>query len=397
MRQIELTAPCNFGVEAVLAREIKDLGFEVRKTSDGRVDFLADEAGICRANLWLRSAERIFLKMGEFNAESFEQLFEATKKIDWADWLPRDCQFPVVKATSLKSALFSTPDIQAIVKKAVVEKLKEKYQVTWFEESGAKYPIHVFIHKDVAHIYLDTSGISLHKRGYRVNQNMAPIKETLAYAMVDLTPWREDRPLIDPFCGSGTILIEAALKGINKAPGIDRRFLAEAWANVPEKMWRQGREEADDLIRRDVEFLLQGYDIDGRVLNAARENAAAAGVRKYIHFQQRDVRELSSKEKYGFIVTNPPYGERMEEKSQVEQLYKEMGKAFKTLDTWSYSIITTHENFESLFGRKADKKRKLYNGMLKATLFQYFGPKPPKREKSLEAENKNNPNQESMA
>ncbi len=381
MRQIELTAPCNFGVEAVLARELKNLGFEVKKTNDGRVDFLTDEAGICRANLWLRSAERVLLKMGEFNAASFEQLFEETKKIDWTDWLPKDGQFPVVKATSLKSALFSTPDIQAIVKKAVVEKMKAKYQVTWFEESGDKYPIHVFLYKDVAHIYLDTSGISLHKRGYRVNQNMAPIKETLAFAMVDLTPWREDRPLIDPLCGSGTILIEAALKGINKAPGIGRRFLAETWANVPETMWRQSREEAQDLIRRDLAFLLQGYDNDGRVLAAARENATAAGVAEYIHFQERDVRQLHSRDKYGFIVTNPPYGERMEDKTQVEQIYREMGKTFKVLDTWSYSIITTHENFENLFGRKADKKRKLYNGMLKATLYQYFGPKPPKREK----------------
>lgn len=380
MKELVLTAPCSFGLEAILKRELQQLGFEVTRVSDGRVDFISDAAGICRANLWLRSAERVLLKLGEFPARTFTELFEETKKLPWNQWLPIDAEFPVAKGTSLKSSLFSIPDIQGIVKKAIVEKLKETYHVSWFSEDGPRYPISVFLYKDIAQIYIDTSGHSLHKRGYRQETNIAPIKETLAFAMVALTPWREDRFLIDPMCGSGTILIEAALYGINKAPGLQSRFLAETWQNLPPIFWQQAREEAEDSVKRSAAFLLQGYDIDPKVLEAARQNATAAGVSQYLHLQQRDVRQLSSREKYGFLITNPPYGERMEEMEEVEQLYRDMGKAIRKLDTWSYNIITSHESFESCFGRKADKKRKLYNGMLKATLYQYFGPRPPRRD-----------------
>lgn len=380
MNDFTLTATCNFGVESILARELKALGITEYQVTDGRIDFPGDPQRLVQAALWLRSAERLFIRLSAFPAATFEELFQGVRAIPWGDWLPLDANFPVVKATSLKSALFSVPDIQAIVKKAAVEKMKAKYGVSWFEETGAKYPIHVFLYKDMAHIYLDAGGRSLHKRGYRLDKNIAPLKESLAFALVALTPWRPDRILIDPLCGSGTILIEAALQGINRAPGFKGRFQAEAWPVIPQQLWRRLRLEAKEAECPEREFLLQGYDIDERVLRAARANAAAAGVEKHIHWQQRDVRQLSSREKYGFIVTNPPYGQRLEEQATVEQLYRDMGKRFLALDTWSYNIITAYLDFERCFGRKADKKRKLYNGMLKTNLYQYFGPKPPKQE-----------------
>lgn len=373
---IELIAPCNFGLEALLSREIKKLGYEVTKVEDGRVTFSADEYGICRASLWLRTAERLMVKMGEFEARSFEELFQNTKKLPWVEWIPKDGEFPVKKATSLKSALYSTPDIQAIVKKAAVESLKQKYRIERFPENGSLYPITVFINKDRVTVSLDTSGESLHKRGYREEAGIAPIKETLAAGMVYITPWKEDRALIDPFCGSGTILAEAAMIALNKAPGLNRRFLAEKWGRIPEKLWRDARDEARELEKKDVKLDIQGYDIDEHVLRTARRNAVAAGVSGHIHFQKRDVKELSSKAKYGFIITNPPYGERLEDRKAVEKTYKEMGKVFLGLDTWSFYIITSHGEFEKHFGRRADKKRKLYNGMIKTDLYQYFGPKP---------------------
>lgn len=375
---IELIAPCNFGLEALLSREIKKLGYEVTRVEDGRITFSADEYGICRASLWLRTAERLMVKMGEFEARSFEELFQNTKKLPWVDWIPKDAEFPVKKATSLKSTLYSTPDIQAIVKKAVVESLKQKYRIERFPENGPLYPITVFINKDRVTVSIDTSGESLHKRGYREEAGIAPIKETLAAGMVYITPWKADRVLIDPFCGAGTILVEAAMIALNKAPGLNRRFLAEKWGRIPEKLWRDARDEARDLEKKDVKLDIQGYDIDEHVLRTARKNAGTAGVSGHIHFQKRDVKELSSKAKYGFIITNPPYGERLEDRKAVEKIYKEMGKAFFGLDTWSFYIITSHEEFEKHFGRKADKKRKLYNGMIKTDLYQYFGPKPPR-------------------
>ena len=379
MSDLILTVPCNFGVEAIVNREIKNLGYEIAKTIDGRVDFYGDELAIARSNIGLRTAERILLKIGEFEAVTFDELFEQTKILAWDDFIPVDAEFPVAKATSLKSTLFSTSDIQAIVKKAVVEKLKVKYKISWFNETGARYPIYVFAHKDIFNLYIDTSGNNLHKRGYRQNSNLAPIKETLAATMLDLTPWHWDRILIDPMCGSGTISIEAALKGLNIAPGINRNFGAEQWQFISKDTWDNAREEFRSLEKRDRQFLVQGYDIDFRALRTARENARLAGVDKNIHFQQRDVKELQSSDKYGFIVTNPPYGVRLEDKKSVEVLYKEMGAAMRRLDTWSYSIITNHSDFELIFGRKADKRRKLYNGMMETTLFQYFGPKPPKK------------------
>lgn len=382
MSRIELVAPCNFAVEAVLSREIRELGYDISKVEDGRVTFLADEEGICRSNLWLRTAERILVKVGEFEAYSFEELFENTKRLDWHEFIPVDAEFPVAKASSIKSKLFSTSDIQAIVKKAVVESLKIRYKVQWFEETGEKYPIHVFLNKDKVSLYLDTSGSALHKRGYRELALSAPIKETLAATMVLLTPWREDRAFVDPFCGSGTIPIEAAMIGLNMAPGLNRNFISEGWARIGKREWELCREEASDLVRNNIVLNIQGYDIDDNALKIARNNARMAGLEGRIHFQKRDMKELSSKDHYGFIVTNPPYGERMSDIKSVESLYKEMGKVFSQLDTWSFYIITSHEEFERFFGRKADKKRKLYNGMMKTDLYQFFGPKPPRHSQS---------------
>lgn len=379
MSKIELVAPCNFAVEAVLSREIRNLGYEISRVEDGRVSYFADAEGICRSNLWLRTAERVLLKVGEFEAFSFEELFEKTKKLNWHEWIPKDAEFPVAKAASIKSKLFSTSDIQAIVKKAVVESLKKKYRVQWFEESGERYPIHVFLNKDRVALYLDTSGLSLHKRGYRELSNAAPIKETLAALMVLLTPWKADRALIDPFCGSGTIPIEAAMIGLNMAPGLNRDFVSGGWRWITGKAWDKAREEAKSLIDKNAVLNIQGYDIDESALKVARINARLAGLENKLHFQKRDMRELSSKDHYGFIVTNPPYGERLSDLRSVEALYREMGKVFSKLDTWSFYIITSHEEFEKFFGRRADKKRKLYNGMMRTDLYQFFGPKPPKR------------------
>jgi putative N6-adenine-specific DNA methylase len=379
MSKIELVAPCNFAVEAILSREIKSLGYEISKVEDGRVSFFADEEGICRSNLWLRTAERVLVKVGEFEAFSFEELFEKTKSLNWHQFIPKDGEFPVAKASSIRSKLFSTSDIQAIVKKAVVESLKVKYKVQWFEETGVKYPIHVFLNKDKVALYLDTSGGALHKRGYRELSLSAPIKETLAATMVLLTPWKADRAFIDPLCGSGTIPIEAAMIGLNIAPGLNRSFISDEWNWITKSAWDKSKEEARSLIRNDVELNVQGYDIDENALKIARNNARMAGLEGKIHFQQRDMKELSSKDHYGFIVTNPPYGERMSDLKSVEALYKEMGKVFSKLDTWSYYIITSHEEFERFFGKRADKKRKLYNGMMKTDLYQFFGPKPPRR------------------
>lgn len=376
MTNIELVAPCNFAVESVLSREIKSLGYEVKRVEDGRVTFTADVYGICRSNLWLRTAERILMKIGEFEAVSFEELFQKTKKLEWHEFIPKDAEFPVAKAASIKSKLFSTSDIQSIVKKAVVESLKAKYKVQWFEEFGERYPIQVFINKDKVSLYLDTSGQSLHKRGYREVASAAPIKETLAAAMVQLTPWKNDRILIDPFCGSGTIPIEAAMIGLNIAPGINRSFISDKWRWVGSKLWKQAVEEAKQLRLNDVELNIQGYDIDGNVLKIARRNAALADLEGKIHFQQRDVKELSSRDRYGFIITNPPYGERLSDLKEVESIYREMGKVFSKLETWSFYIITSHEEFERFFGKKANKKRKLYNGMMKTDFYQFYGPKP---------------------
>ena len=385
MKTLELIAPCHFGLESVLKREIQDIGYEIIQVEDGRITFRGDETAIVRANVFIRTAERILLKVGSFPAKTFDELFEATKALPWEQYLPKDGKFWVSKASTKNSALFSGSDIQSIVKKAIVERLKTIYHVQWFEETGAEYPIRVFINKYMVSIGMDTSGTSVHKRGYRQLVGKAPISETLAAALIMLTPWKRDRILVDPFCGSGTFPIEAAMIGANIAPGMHRNFTAEAWTNlVQRQQWEQAREEAEDKILRDIKMNIQGYDIDYHIVKCAMENAKAAGVDKQIHFQQRSVAELSNPKKYGFIITNPPYGERLEEKEELPELYRMIGKSFDQLDTWSKYIITSYDEAEKYLGKKADKNRKIYNGMIKAYFYQFMGPRPPKQPRQPE-------------
>ncbi len=379
MKNYTLVAPCFFGVEKMLAREIKNLGYEIIKTEDGRVTYKNDEYGIAKSNMYLRCAERVHLKVAEFEARSFDELFEETKRINWAKYIPFGAQFPISKASSIKSKLYSTPDIQSIVKKAVVESLKKSYLETGLlKEDKEKYPIYVFIHKDKVTLTIDTSGTALHKRGYRERANKAPIRETLAAAIMELVPWRPGRTLVDPMCGSGTLLIEAAMKGINMAPGMNREFISEKWRTMDKKIWWDVRREAYAQMNEEVDFKIYGYDIDEEALEIARENAEIAGVADYIEFRYGDATEFTSDEEYGFIVTNPPYGERLEDTDTVKMLYKKLGYAFRKLKNWSYYLITSYEYFENEFGQEATKRRKLYNGMLKSNLYQYIGPKPPK-------------------
>ena len=380
MERFEVIAPCHFGLEAVMKREILDLGYEVSQVEDGRVTFIGDAEAVCRANIFLRTTERILLKVGSFKAETFEELFQGTRAIPWEQYIPRDGKFWVAKASSIKSRLFSPSDIQSIMKKAMVERMKGAYGITWFPEDGASYPLRVFLYKDVVTVAMDTSGDSLHKRGYRTLTSKAPITETLAAALLMLTPWKPDRILVDPFCGSGTFPIEAAMMAANMAPGMNREFLAEEWKNlIPKKCWYEAMDEANDLVKDDISVDIQGYDIDGEIVRAARANAAAAGVDHLIHFQQRPVSQLSHPKKYGFLITNPPYGERIEDKKNLPELYKTIGERFAALDSWSAYIITAYEDTERYFGRKADKNRKIYNGMMKTYFYQFMGPKPPSR------------------
>lgn len=383
MEKVRLIATAAFGLEAVVARELRSLGFDELRVENGRVFFVTDLAGIARANLWLRSADRVQLCMGEFVARTFDELFERTKALPWEDWIPADGEFPV-QGKSVKSQLFSVSDCQAIVKKAVVERLKQKYAVEWFQESGARYSIQVALLKDRVTLTIDTSGAGLHKRGYREEAGEAPIKETLAAALVQLSHWNWGRLLLDPLCGSGTILIEAAMIGDNIAPGLTRRFAAEDWGVMGKSLWNQARAEASAAIQ-DNPMLIQGSDIDGRVLALARANADNAGVGDKIHFQRRALSEVQSSRKYGCVITNPPYGERLEDISSVLKLYKEMGRIFAPWDTWSVYVITSNQDFEKQYGRKADKKRKLYNGRIECDYYQYIGPPPP-RERSKEGE-----------
>ena len=382
MNTVELIAPCHFGLESVLKREILDLGYEIVQVEDGRITFRGDAQAIARANVFIRTAERIMVKVGSFPAKSFDQLFEGTKALAWEQYLPKDAKFWVSKASTKNSALFSGSDIQSIVKKAIVERLKTVYHVTWFEETGAEYPIRVFINKDIVSIGMDASGVSLHKRGYRQLVGKAPISETLAAALIMLTPWNKDRILVDPFCGSGTFPIEAAMIGARIAPGMNRSFTAQKWDNLlTRQAWLDAVEEAEDQILRDVKMSIQGYDVDSSIVKCAMENARAAGVDQQIHFQQRSVAELSHPKKYGFIITNPPYGERLEEKEELPDLYRMIAASFDRLDTWAKYIITSYEDAEKYLGRKADKNRKIYNGMIKAYYYQYLGPRPPKQGK----------------
>ena len=380
MKTYELIAPCHFGLEAVLKKEILDLGYEISQVEDGRVTFIGDDEAVCRANIFLRTAERVLLKAGCFKAETFEELFQGTRAIPWEEYIPEDGKFWVAKASSIKSKLFSPSDIQSIMKKAMVERLKKHYGVTWFPENGASYPLRVFLYKDMVTVGIDTSGDSLHKLGYRTLTSKAPITETLAAALIMLTPWNRDRILVDPFCGSGTFPIEAAMLAANMAPGMNRSFLSEEWRNlIKRKCWYEAMDEANELVDTDIKVDIQGYDIDGDIVKAARSNAESAGVADMIHFQQRPVSALSHPKKYGFILTNPPYGERIEDKSNLPALYREIGERYAALDAWSMYLITSYEDAEKYIGRKADKNRKIYNGMMKTYFYQFMGPKPPRR------------------
>lgn len=382
MEKMEWIAPCHFGLESVLKREIQDLGYEIAQVEDGRVTFRGGMDAVCRANIFLRTAERVLLKAGSFRAVTFEELFQKTKDIPWERYIPKNGKFWVTKAASVKSRLFSPSDIQSIMKKAMVERLKSCYHTEWFPEDGAPYPVRVFLMKDVVTVGIDTTGVSLHKRGYRPAAGKAPIAENLAAALIMLTPWKKDRILVDPFCGSGTIPIEAAMIAANIAPGMNRAFTAEKWINLVEKKyWYEAVDEAQDLIDTDIDTDIQGYDIDGDVLKTARRNAADAGVDSLIHFQRRDVSQLSHPGKYGFVITNPPYGERLEEKEALPKLYREFGDSFRKLDTWSAYMITSYEDAERYFGRRADKNRKIYNGMLRTYFYQFTGPRPPKQKR----------------
>lgn len=377
MEKLEYIVPCHFGLEAVLKRELTELGLEITCVEDGRITFSGDFSALCRANIFLRSAERVLIKIGSFHAETFEELFQGTRSLPWEVYIPKDGKFWVAKAASVKSKLFSPSDIQSVMKKAMVERMRSVYHIDWFAESGSSYPVRVFIKKDEVTVGLDTSGESLHKRGYRKLVAKAPIAENLAAALLMLTPWRGDRILIDPFCGSGTIPIEAAMMAAHIAPGKNRSFLSEEWTNlIPGGIWTDARKEAADGEDFTVQTQIQGYDIDEEMVSIARANARLAGVENLIHFQQRGVEQLSHAKKYGFILTNPPYGERLEEKENLQALYRTLGERFRALDSWSMYVITAYEQAETAIGKKADKNRKLYNGMMKTYFYQYMGPKP---------------------
>ncbi len=385
MKTYEIMVPCHFGLEAVLKREIYDLGYEVTQVEDGRITFLGDAEALCRGNIFLRTTERVLLKVGRFKAETFEELFQGIKSLPWEEFIPADGKFWVTKASSIKSKLFSPSDIQRVAKKAMVERLKGEYDLEWFSEEGASYPVRIFLLKDEVIVTLDTTGESLHKRGYRYLASKAPLTETLAAALILLTPWQKDRILVDPFCGSGTFPIEAAMIAAGIAPGMNRHFLSEAWENlIPKELWRDCFQEAEEMVNKDITTDIQGYDIDGDIIKAAKENAKRAGVENLIHFQQRDVSDLHHPKKYGFVITNPPYGERLEEKEVLPELYAKIGQAYKGLDSWSMYMITSYEDAEKYIGRKADKNRKIYNGMLKTYFYQFLGPKPPKKNKKAE-------------
>ena len=382
MAKIELIATATFGLEAIVAREVKDLGYDA-KIENARVTFVADESGICRTNLWLRSADRVLIKVGEFKALSFEELFEGTKALPWDEWLPEDANFPV-EGKSVNSKLFSVSDCQAIVKKAIVEKLKLRYYKNWFAETGPKYTIEVGLLKDIVTLTIDTSGAGLHKRGYRKLASEAPLKETLAAAMISLSFWNPERVLIDPFCGSGTIPIEAGLMGLNIAPGLNREFDAEKWPQIMPSLWQRAREEAHDSIRTDVELDIRGTDINEEVVSLSRYHSKLAGLENKIHIQRMPLSELRNRHKYGCVICNPPYGERIGNRHEIDQLYVEMKQVFGSLDTWSFYILTADSEFERLFGRRADRRRKLYNGRIECQYYQYQGPRPPRKRSDMQ-------------
>lgn len=389
MRKVELIVPCHFGMESVLKREIDELGYDITEVADGRVTFFGDEEAVCRANIFLRTAERILIKIGSFHAESFEELFQGTKQLPWEDYIPEDGKFWVAKAASVKSRLFSPSDIQSIMKKAMVERMKEAYHVEWFREDGQSFPVRVFLMKDEVTVGLDTTGESLHKRGYRKLTAKAPIAENLAAALIMLTPWNKSRILVDPFCGSGTIPIEAAMMAASIAPGMKRTFTAQNWDHIVKtRLWDEAVEEAEDMVDMTAKPDIQGYDIDDGMVDIARQNARLAGVDQMIHFQRRGMEQFSHPKKYGFLITNPPYGERLQD-NELPALYRLIGEKYRALDSWSMYLITAYENAEKDIGRKADKNRKVYNGMLKTYYYQFLGPKPPKSGKKPADKNGN--------
>ena len=381
MDTIQLIAPCHFGMEAVLKREIYDLGYEITRVEDGRVTFEGDAEAVCRANIFLRTAERVMIQIGRFSATTFDELYEGMKALPWEQWIPENGKFWVTKASSVKSKLFSASDIQSIGKKAMVDRLKMTYHVDWFAEDGAPFPVRVFLLKDEVTVALDTSGEPLHKRGYRTWTSKAPISETLAAALIMLTPWHKDRILVDPFCGSGTFLIEAAMMAANIAPGMNRSFTAEAWTHIiPKQLWYDTVQEAQEMMDLSVDTDLQGYDVDSDMVRIARENAKQAGVAQLIHFQQRDIADMKHSKKYGFIITNPPYGERLEDKQNLPALYSTIGEVYRNLDAWSLYLITSYEDAPRYIGRKANKNRQIYNGMIRTYFYQFMGPKPPRKQ-----------------
>lgn len=380
MKKYDLICPCHFGLESVLKKEIIDLGYDITEVSDGRISFAGDADAVCRANICLRTAERVLIKVGSFHAETFEDLYLGVKALAWEEFIPERGKFWVKKASSVKSKLFSPSDIQSIVKKAIVERMKQSYNTDWFKEDAEEYPIRVFLMKDEVTVALDTTGDSLHKRGYRKLESKAPIAENLAAALIMLTPWHGDRILVDPFCGSGTIPIEAAMIAAHIAPGINRHFTAEKWTDlIDPKNWEDVREEAREEILPDIETDIQGYDLDPEMVEIARINAKKAGVDHLIHFQARDIADLSHRKKYGFIITNPPYGERIGDQKELPSLYRTIGERYKALDAWSMYLITGFEQAEKYIGKKADKNRKIYNGMIKTYFYQFMGPKPPRK------------------
>lgn len=378
MHKVTLIATATFGLESVVADEVKKLGYTEVKVDNGKVEFNADISAIARSNLWLRTADRIRLKVAEFKAITFEELFEKTKALPWTDWITENGQFPV-EGKSVKSTLFSISDCQAIVKKAIVESMKKKYKTEWFKEDGPIFKVEVALLKDVVTLTIDTSGPGLHKRGYRDWIGTAPLKETMASALIILSRWNPERTLIDPFCGSGTIPIEAALIGQNIAPGMNREFVSEKWPVIPKQVWRDARAETHDLAQYERKLNIIGTDIDKKIIEVACRNSYEAGVDQEINFKQMPVSELSSDKKYGVIICNPPYGERLNERKEVEALYRQMGEKFLLLDTWSYFVLTSYERFEDFFGKKTTKKRKLYNGNIKVDYYQYYGPLSPRK------------------
>lgn len=376
MDKFEIIVPVMFGMEAFAAKEIRRLGYETTAVEDGRVTFYGDWEAVCIANLWLRTGERVLIKVAEFNAESFEELFENTKKVSWGDWLEKEDAFPV-KGYSLKSKLASERDCQAIIKKAIAVAMSQRYKVSWLEETGAVYQVQFSILKDRVTLMIDTSGEPLHKRGYRRNSNAAPLRETIASAMIMLSYWRYERPLADTFCGSGTIPIEAAMIARNIAPGLKRSFAADAFHQISARQWKDAREEAFEE-QRDIKLSIYASDIDSEAAALTEQNAKKAGVGDCIRVGRFSVDKFYTTAEYGTFIVNPPYGARLGEVKETREILKCTGDKFRSFDTWSAYVITSDEQFERYYGKRADKKRKVYNGMMKCNIYQYFGPKPPR-------------------